>query len=112
MINTDIKQAWYEEYRRLSMGAERDPMSVPDGMLNIYDRVSNTDKWIVHSILDDWLQSDDSKMQYDAMFIIRNRKIHSMRNAIERAIAKFALQPGPEAYYYVNSLAHLVTILE
>ena len=106
MNNAEIQKSWLDAHRRLEEEAERlrNSQLVSFGLLELYDGLAAPEKACVHSILEEWLVSDDNKKRYDARFIISLRKIRPLKAAVERAVAKFVGQTGPEARFEVEDL--------
>ena len=110
MNDAEIQQLWLNEYQRLIKNAEgsRDSMSVPFALVKLYDKLSDREKQQIEPILAEWLVSDDGKNRYCARFIAGERKVRSLKAAVERSIAKLIGQPGPGVRFEVELLESLV----
>ena len=110
MNDAEIQKLWLNEYQRLIKNAEgsRDSMSVPFALVKLYDKLSDREKQQIEPILAEWLVSDDDNNRYDAQFIAGERKVRSLKAAVERSIAKLIRQSGPGVRFEVELLESLV----
>lgn len=83
-------------------------MAVPVRMLEVYDSIVPDERTAIHTLLATWLLSDDSKLNYDASFIISQRRIREATGAVSEAIAKFGQKTGPESRHFVENLKRIV----
>ena len=113
MTPNDTTQFWLAAHQRLSDEAEvlRNSQAVTFGLLEIYDDLTLKEKKIVHSVLADWLVSDDNRLRYEAAFLTGERRISAMQPAVSRAIARAQSLPGPEAKDEVEGLEGILSEL-
>ena len=110
MTTSDTKMLWLDTYRRLCKEAEamRDSQSVSFALLDLYDTLSSEEKSAVHSILAEWLVSEDNTLRYDAAFLTSQRSIREMRPFVEEAIGKCHDRVGPQAKYEGQKLQRIM----
>lgn len=106
----EIRQTWIEKQRALSEAAEaeKDSQSVAFHLLETYDCLSPEERESVHSVLAEWLISEDDRLRYDAAFLISQRKIQSLRLAIEQAIRSLQSRSDVETQFEIKKLHRIV----
>jgi hypothetical protein len=92
--------------------ANRDSQSAAFELLDVYDGLTQDQRVDVHTILADWLVSDDNTLRYDAGFLISQRRIRSMAGAVEKALAVAESRPGIEASYEVKKFQRILDDLK
>jgi hypothetical protein len=114
MTDEEVKTQWLETHRRLSAEADafKNSQAVSFGLLDTYDGLSSYERTLIHSILADWMLSDDNRLRYDAKFLTRQRCIRAMKASVEKAIAKCESRTGPEAHDEAEDLRRILSELE
>lgn len=110
----NVREYWLEKHKVLSEDAKanRDSQSVAFGLLDVYDGLTEDQQEDVHTILADWLVSDDNTLRYDAGFLISQRCIRSMAGAVEKALAVAESRAGVEASYEVKKFQRILDDLK
>lgn len=84
----NIREKWLNAYDELSNEADfaKQSMVVPFGLLRVYDQLSDVERTEALEIVREWLISHNDKHRFDAVFLVRNRRIKELRSAIESAM--------------------------
>lgn len=114
MNDEELKMKWLDARECLCAEADafRDSQAVSFGLLEAYDALTSDERIVIHSILAEWMLSDDNRLRYDAEFITSQRCIRSLKSAVEQALAKSESKSGPEAYYEAKKLRRILCELE
>ncbi len=109
-----IRTRWVDVAARLSATGDASKMSqaVAFGRLEEYDSLSADERPAVDRVLQDWMDSDDNRLRYDAKFLTSQRCIRAMKPAVEKAIAKCEKLAGPEAPDEAQDLRRILVELE
>lgn len=110
MSTTTPTNTWLRTHRKLSAeaGAFRDSQAAAIGLLAAYDVLAPNDRDEIHQLLSKWLVSDDSKLRYDAAFLVYERKISVLAPAIRASIERAERLTGPEARFEVEKLVRIM----
>lgn len=110
---SNIREIWENNRNALAENAEamRNSQTVSFGLLEAYDRLIDDERVVVHDILTEWLISDDNALRYDAGFLISQRRIKSLKGAIEQAIMVAQNRQGPEAKFEIKKLKRILVEL-
>ena len=110
----DIKTYWIEMREHFAEIAEKakDSQAVSFKLLDEYDKLTQEDKLAIHELLAEWLVSDDNTLRYDASFLISQRHITALKNAIEQAIVNMQHRIGPEAIDEAEDLSRVLNRLK
>lgn len=110
----NVREYWLERHKTLTKEAEanRDSQSVAFGLLDAYDGLTGDQREDVHTILADWLVSEDNALRYDAGFLVSQRCIKSMTGAVEKALAVAESRSGVEASYEVKKFQRILDDLK
>lgn len=110
MTASDPKTTWLNVHRQLSAEADasRNSQAVAFGLLAMYDALSPEEQQCIHSVLAEWIVSEDNKLRYDAAFLTSERRILPMAASIRKAVLRLRGRAGPEAEYEVKKLLRIL----
>lgn len=112
-MNQRIRALWTHERGRIDREAResRDSQAALFELSELYDRLDVEERQQVDELLGDWVVSDDEGLRFDALALIREKRILGALSALDRLLVTLHQSRSPGAPYEADKVRSVITRL-